>query len=219
MCGPTSAEKGTSAQQSSLAGQMSQNYGTTFAEQQDVLAGLNKAYSPIVSQGPGQQGFSPAELASRNTSAINATAGANRMAQQAAGNFAAGEGGGSSTGLTSGVTRQIQGSIASTQASNLANNENQIQQENFATGRDNYNRATAGLQFLAGTENANAAGSTANQGLGQSFNDESQIEQQQAQEDSEIGGLVEGGLGAGLSFVTGGGSFLKSGLNALAGKS
>lgn len=150
-CGPTSAEKTTSAQQSKIAGQMSANYSTTFSQQQDLIAALNKSFSPIVAQGPGQQGMTPAELAARNTAAINATAGANRMAQQSAANFGAGEGGGSSSGLTSGIEKQIEGSIASTQASNLSNTENQIQQENYATGRDNYNRATAGLEFLAGT--------------------------------------------------------------------
>ena len=218
-CGPSHQETVDAANTEQISQQLSQAFNQNFASQTGVLSKLNSVLTPIASAGPGQQGMTPQELASRNSSAINATAGANRQAQQAAANFGAGEGGGGSSGLTSGIQKQIQGSIASQQASNLANTENNIQDENFAIGRDNFNRSVSGLQMLAGQYNPNAYGNSAVGADSSAFEQADKIQSEKNQEQAEIAGAITTGAIDAATFGAGaaGGGGFGGGIKALSG--
>ncbi len=230
MCGPSAAETSISGKQQAFDNTLQQSFNSRFGSQSDIMAGLNSALSPILEAGPGQQGFSPAELAARNTQAINTTAGNYRNAAQAVAGQLAGRGGGGSSGLVSGVDQQIKASLASQAAGNLSNQENQITAENYATGRQNFFNANAGLNALAGLENPNAFASEANQGSAIAFNQAKEIQQQKDQEFKDIAGgvtsLAKNFLLPGLGNLdtTGGstageqvGNFFGGGMNALAG--
>jgi hypothetical protein len=189
--------------------------------------------SPILEAGVGQQGFTPAELAARNTQAINTTAGNYRNAAQAVGSQLAGRGGGGN-GLQSGIDQQIKASLASQAAGNLSNAQNQITAENYATGRQNFFQANAGMNALAGLENPEQFASLGNQANNTAFGEANQIQQQNQALAKDIAGGVTSlasnfllpGLGGALGNLdktggsTGGeqmGNFFSGGLNALAG--
>jgi hypothetical protein len=219
LCGPSSQEKALAASEQSFSQLLQQNYQTQFANQQGVLDTLNHTLSPIVSAGPNQQGFSPQELASMETTAINTTAGnyanaaralaTNIAGQTRTGTGAAGAGG---TGLETGIQQQEQAQLASNAAGALSNEQLGIVNANYATGRQNFQNATGGLETLSGQYNplgyagaGTTAGSTA-------FNEAGAINQQSQAGLKELAGLATGGLdilsgGLGNLDTTGGSSF------------
>ena len=233
MCGPSNAERAIAGSQQGFATTLQNSFGSRFAQQSDILNNLNSALSPIIEAGPGQQGFSPAELAARNTMAINTTAGNYRNAAQAVGAQLAGRGGGGSSGLVSGVDQQIKAAIASQAAGNLSNQENQITAENYATGRSNFFNANAGMNALAGLDNPLGFGSEANQGSQIAFGQANQIQQQNEALAKDIAGFVSTAAKDALTATAGGmgnldmtggstgmeqvGNFFSGGMNALAG--
>ena len=234
MCGPSGAEKNLAGNEQAFASTLQNSFSSRFANQSDILNGLNSALSPILEAGVGQQGFTPAELAARNTQAINTTAGNYRNAQQAIGTRMSGRGGGGSSGLVSGVDQQIKANLASQAAGTLSNQENQITAENYATGRNNFFNATAGMNALAGLENPQSFGSLGNQANSTAFGEAKTIQEQNQALAKDIAGGVTSlasnfllpGLGGALGNLdkTGGstageqfGNFFSGGLNALAG--
>jgi hypothetical protein len=219
MCGPTNSEKTLQGQSQSFASLLQGNYNTLFGNQLNTLNSISKSLSPILAAGPSQQGFSAAESAALNTSAINNAGAANRNAQQAVGNFTAGQGGGGSTGILSGVTGQLKSAVASQSANQLATSQNQITQANYAQGNQNYWRAQGGMNQLAEGYSPNSAQSGAISSNQNSFQQASTIQQQQNQEDQEIAGGVASLAMSGATFGAGamGGGGLEGGLSALAG--
>ena len=172
------------------------NYSQLFSQQQGVLAGLNKSLSPIVAAGPNQQGFSGAELNSLNTSAINANAGATQSALQAARTFGAGQGGGGTSGLTSGITKQIESSVAAQGAGNLATNEGQIQQANWAQGNSNYFKALGAQEGVAQLYNPNGSMTGAINENNNSFSQASAIDTQDNAMAQDIAGFATAAVGS-----------------------
>ena len=78
--GPISFCKGASSAQENLATQqanfyqtLSQDYGTQFANQSNILSSLNNTLSPIIAAGPNQFGFSQGETNTLNSQAIQGT--------------------------------------------------------------------------------------------------------------------------------------------------
>jgi hypothetical protein len=199
-CGPSGSETAIEGANQSLAMSLQANYQQRFAQQNQVLNNLNQSLSPIVAAGPSQQGFSPEELASLNTQAINSAAAANKNAQQAAGNAIAGEGGGGGSGLVSGTQAAIKAGISSNSANQLANTQNEITQANYNQGNQNYQRAIGGEQALAGDYNPQSFANGAESGFGQSFSEANQINQQNQQETKSI----IGGIGSLAGAATGG---------------
>ena len=177
-----------------LQGDFNQNFG----EQQSILGHLTSILSPIAEAGPDQQGFSPAELAARNTNAIDTTGANYANAERATQGELAGRG--VPGAPQSGIDQQIESSIASAGAGQLSNEENQIVAENYATGRQNFNNAVSGLGGVASQYDPNAYAGSANTANKNAFGEADEIAQQEAQEDAEIGGAVAGVAGA----VTGG---------------
>jgi len=199
------------------------NYAQRFAGQNDILNKLNESLSPIVEAGPNQQGFSPQELASLTTTAVNNAAAANRNAQQAAGNFAAGQN--NTSGLQSGVQKQIRGSIASSAANQESNALNQITQANYNQGNQNFWRAQGGMSALSGQYNPAEFGSLSNNANEAAFGEADKIQQEKNAEQAAIAGgianigidFATGGLASGAKFGGGLGGFLKGGLAGLGG--
>ncbi len=193
MCGPsgpTSNEINLQKSSQTFATQLQQNYGQLFSQQQGVLSAINRSLNPILSGGPSQHGFSPEMLASLNTGAINAAGAANRMAQQAARTYGAGQGSGGASGVTSGITKQIESAIGSQSANALAAQQNQIVQADFSQGNANYWRAQGGLSQLASEYNPNAAESGTLNANQQAYGQEKDIQQQRDARGAWIGGLV-----------------------------
>jgi hypothetical protein len=207
-CGPSKAEVLQQQESANFAQQLQANYSTRFGQQSDVLNSINRSLSPVLAAGPSQQGFSAQELAARNTQAINNAGAASKNAQQAAANFGAGQGGGGSSGITSGIQQQIQGSIASGAANQLAGAQNQITQENYAQGNQNYWKAQGGMQALASGYTPNAGAATDQSKV--AFGEANSVYQQTQQEDQAIAGGITslamtaaGGIGGGIAGVQG----------------
>lgn len=219
MCGPSAGEKNIESQQDRFASTLQENYNQQFASQNDVLNGLNNALNPIVAAGPGQQGFSPQELAAQNTEAINSTGAAYKDAAQAVGGQLAGRGGGGSSGLESGIDQQIKGTLASKAAGNLSSQQLGITQNNYATGLQNFNNAVGGERALADLYNPTAYAQNADSANSTAFGEENQINTQENQEQADLFGSIAGvGLDA-LTFGAGaaGGGGLTGGVKALSG--
>lgn len=211
MCGPSSEEKQAQAGTAELAKSMAAAFNTRFAQQSQLLGSLNTAMSPIVAAGSSQQGMSAQELATLNTQAINSASAANRNAQMAAGNVLAGRGGGGTSGLISGPEQAIRAGISSDVANTLATNQLGITAENYAVGRENYNKAVAGELALSGEYNPQSFGQGATTAFGQSFGEASQINKESQAFGKDI-------LNAGLAVAGGAGSFITGGMsNVLAG--
>lgn len=219
-CGPSEEEQVQAGNQAGLAQTLQANSNARYADQTQVLQTLNQSLSPIVTAGPSQAGFSPEELSNMNTQAINTTGAAARNATQAAQTSLAGQGGGGTSGLASGIDKQIAGSIKSAGAGQLAGEQNQITAANYSTGRDNYNKATAGLDTLAGLDNplgfANAAGSAGES----AFSEADKISTEKNAESASVLGAI-GSIGKDvLGFATGGiSNVLAGGANAGSGNS
>jgi hypothetical protein len=204
MCGPTAAEKSLQAQEQSFSTLLQSDYSQQFQNQQGVLAKLNESLTPTLEAGPNQMGYSPQELAALNTQAINTTGANYRNAAVAAGSALAGRGGGGSSGLESGVEQQIRAGIASGAAGTLSGEQLGITESNYATGRQNYDTALGGAQALAGEYNPlgyAGAGTSANTGA---FGEAQTIQQQQAQKDQMIAGLITSGASDALGGLAGG---------------
>lgn len=216
MCGPSGSEKALEASSQSFASMLQQNYGTLFSGMTDALKSIGTAISPIVAAGPGQRGFTGAEMAALQTEAITSSAAAARSAEQAARTFGAGQGGGGTSGLTSGVQQQIEAGIASQGAQAEATRLGQIEQADWATGRENYFKALGAQQQLAGTY-AGATGGAQGGAIGEgqaAFGEAAQIQQQQEQMARDIAGgvtsLAENVVLPGLGAVGQGNSFFSA---------
>lgn len=189
-CGPSGAEENIANGAQSLSSTMSNDFNSRFANQSQILSQLSSSLNPILSGGPGQQGYTPQEAAAISSATINNNAAANRNARQAAGNAFAGTGDGS--GLVSGVQKQVEGNIASQSANNLANAQTANTIANYQLGNSNYWRANGALQTLAAGEDSSQFGSLADQSQTSAFSEANQVQQQKNQEESAIAGGITG---------------------------
>ena len=76
--------------------------------------------------------------------------------------------------------------------------ENQINLANYATGRQNFYNAEAGLSGVAQAYNPNATASVANTAGGQAFNEATQVNQEQNQMEADIAGFLSPAAGMAL---------------------
>jgi hypothetical protein len=203
MCGPSSSETQLEGLSQKFSTMLQGNYATLFGNQLDVLKSIGRSLSPVLAAGPGQQGFSAAELAARNTAAINNAGAASRNAAQAVGNFTAGRGAGGSSGILSGVDAQLKTAAASASANQLATAQNQITTENYATGRENYWRAQGGMEQLAAGYSPNAAESGAINANQTAFGEAKTIQDQKMQEAQAIAGGITSLAGSAIGFANG----------------
>lgn len=154
LCGATKAQTDNQAAQASFYTQATQQAGQVFGDSSQVYQQLQNTFAPTVAAGPSQEGYSPAELADQRSQAITNNGVATRNAEQAAGESIAAEGGGNVAGLTSGTNAGVKANIDIAGANNTANSLSQITQNDYATGRANYDTAVAGLSGAPSTFNA-----------------------------------------------------------------
>jgi hypothetical protein len=154
MCGGApQAQKDVANQQSSFFKTAQDQAGQVFGNSSKVFNDLMTSYAPIVAAGPGQQGFSAPELAARNASAIETTGRAYKNAAAATGNALSAVGGGNlAVAGGSEIGREM--GVANAGAAQTSSELNNIQQENYATGRKNYFEAAQGLAGAPSTFNA-----------------------------------------------------------------
>jgi len=212
MCGPSSSEKQLEASEVSFDSTLQQDYSQTFAQNQEILSNLNSVLQPIVNAGPNQEGFSPAETAALSTQAIESNAQGVNQAEAAAqaSEDAAGSGrsslpswvntaGAGTSLLPSGVNAQINAEIGSAAEANLSSEQLGITEQNYATGRANWQQALAGEEKVAAGESpVSYAGATTNANQA-AFGEANAINQQSNQEFSDILGSIPGFASAGLA--------------------
>ncbi len=231
--GPTKQQEGLTSRADTLAATMQQNYLQQFGAQSAIQQNLSNQLTPIANLGPNQQGFSPQELASLNTQAINESVAAARNAQIATSGVLAGQGGGSASAVASGIQQQIAGTEASAAANQLASAQEAITQKNYDVGRSNFWNATQGEHALATTYDPSAYGKEAGTKTQSALGDANQIQQERQAAAFATIALGMKALGAATSFATGGlgnldttgsssfgeqaGNFFSGGLGALAG--
>ena len=157
-CGSSPAQNQLASEQAEFYNELSQNYSTVFPEQQAVLSALTSEFAPILAAGPNQTGFSPQEETSLRTTASDTTANAAQQADVALGGKEATMGDAS---IPSGAKLQLESGLLSSAAGENAALQNQITQENYAAGLQNFDTAANALSGVAGLENPNAFASAA----------------------------------------------------------
>ena len=125
---------------------------TVFGESQGILGNLNKTFAPILAAGPNQTGFSTAEDTSLNTEATEQTATNFALAKKAMQEGDAAAGGGD-TFEPSGAEKVREGALDATGAAVQSQEQQQILQQNYATGRDNFYKAAGVLGDTANSLN------------------------------------------------------------------
>ena len=170
-CGASSQEKNIASEQNQNFQNLTSQAQSIFGSDSQIFNQLNSAFSPILAAGPGQSGFTPAQLATMNSQAITQTGQQFRHAAQAAGERSAAIGGGQEI-LPSGAALNQQTQIAEAGAANTANALTNINLQNQIQGRQNWLQAAnvlggAGNVFNSATNAAGAgtqAGGSAMQG-------------------------------------------------------
>jgi hypothetical protein len=202
MCGPSTQQESEAGQAQQFGQTLQSNYNTNFANQGAILGNLTNILSPIAQAGPDQQGFSAGEKAALNTAAIDTTgANYNNAARATQGQLA---GRGTPGGPQSGVDQQIESSIASQAAGTLSTEQNQIQQANYATGRQSFNNAVTGLGGVAAAYNSNATAQVANTAGQNAFGEATEVQNETNQEQADIAGSITGLVGAGAGIASAG---------------
>jgi hypothetical protein len=152
MCGATGAQ--SQLQQEDL--QTLQEYNSMmqeqYANQGAIYAKVSSVLDPILEAGPGQQGFSGAEENDLNAQAVAGTAQNYNAAAKAVGEETAAEGGGNSL-IGSGAAEQLKQEVANSAAQTESNEETQIQEQDYLTGRENFQTAEEGEMAIAAGEN------------------------------------------------------------------
>ena len=192
-CGATSGQKQALASDQAFQSTLTSAYGTEFADNMGLMKNLTSNLGQIVAAGPGQQGYTPTELASMNAQAINAAAAGNIKLQTAIGEAGARAGGGA-PGVESGVQQAERAAAATGVDTALSNQEANITQQNYATGRQNYWEAVKGQEAAP-----SAFESPVNQAAGE-VNTAGQVTGQEAQNVAQSGmGTELLGLGTALA--------------------
>jgi hypothetical protein len=139
-----------------------------YANQQAIYGPLSAQYESIFAKGPSQQGFSAGETEDLNAQAVEGTAENYQQAAKAVGEQTAAEGGGTNP-LPTGAQTALKEEVATSAAGQESQEEQQIQQADYAQGRADWQTAGAGLAGIAtgedplGFENAEStSGNTAN---------------------------------------------------------
>lgn len=200
MCGSSKQQNSINDAQTEFYKQLTSQYQTDFAQNQDVLKQLTSTLSPIIAAGAGQEGYTPEQKAALNAQATEGSAQAYRQAATAANEGMAARGGGNIP-ITGPATEQLSDQLKLGAETNLNNEKLGITTNNFALGRQNFNTAVGQLASVPGAlEGATngAAGAATSAGTAA------------ATEANEINksnnswmGLVGGLIGTATSFIPG----------------
>jgi hypothetical protein len=220
--GASQAENTIANDQTSFMQTLQKDFGTTFANQQNVLNALNQSLSKTLAGGPSQYGFSAPENAALNTRATTLAMQTYRNSLQATRAAQAAAGGGGAT-LPTGAAAGPEAQLAQATGENLSNNLLGIQEKGYEVGRQNYGQAVSGLTNVAQLENPQSYANPANTASQNAFGMANTIQQQNqaANPWPQIGGLAGSLAGTALNMVAPGAgtalSSLSSGLTRTMG--
>lgn len=184
-----------------------------FGNDDKVWNQIQSTAAPLFAAGPSQQGFSAAEQNAKNALAITQGANAQRFAAAAAKSGEAGFGGGNAlniSGAGANAGADIRAKIAAQTSAQLEN----IQEQNWETGRENWKTAGEMIEKSPGVfQGANQFDSAIQGGLDRNL---------QAAKSRDAAGNwwvkpLEGAVGAGLSMIPGAGPVLGAGMKGLTG--
>lgn len=192
MCGgATSAQNQLQGEEADFYKNQISAYNNAYSQFQSITNTLNQQFQPIMTAGPGQMGYTPAELADLNTLATQGTAASYNQATTAMNEQEAAMGGGTTpVNATGGPAAQARMGLASTAAGQEATQRLQIQQAGYAQGLTNYQGAITGEEALASGWNPNAfAGSATSAGGAASAEANTIASQQQGAWGTVLGAL------------------------------
>ena len=170
---------------------MMQQAQQIFGGSSKVFNDVVGAFSPIVASGPNQHGFSAPEKAALDSQAITQTGQAYQNASQAVKEANAAVGGGNMA-LPSGAEIGRNLEVADSAAAQTAGELSQIDQADWAQGRQNFFQAAGGLESAPGVFNPATGAGGAATGAGSAA---SQTADQIAQENNSWVSAVTGALG------------------------
>lgn len=155
MCGTSDNQKDVNQSQIDFYDNLTKQYGQVFGQSQAITGALTSAFQPILAAGPTQPGYNPAFSQSLNTSAAENIATNYAQAQRATAGILAARGGGN-TLLPSSTNANILAQNANQAAALRSQAQNQIVQQNYQQGYQNWNTAANVLGSTAGLLNPNA---------------------------------------------------------------
>lgn len=159
MSGPSKQQTQTYDEQNAFYQQLNQEYSQVFGQQQSVLKQLQANLQPIINAGPTQQAFSKQQIASLNTMAQDQVATNYQHAIQGVQNQFSNQSG---AFVPSGVEQNLAGQVASSAAQQLSTEQNQILQNGFQLGNQDYESAVGALSGVANMYNPNGTAGAAN---------------------------------------------------------
>jgi hypothetical protein len=173
MCGATDEQKNLQAEQAQFYSEMTKSYKEKYANQAGIYGKLSAVFDPILAKGPSQKGFSDEESNNLNAQAVEGTAENYQQAARAVNEHLATLGGGDLPMPTGGEI-QLKSQVANSAAREQSQEQNKILADDYATGRNNFEQATAGEEAIAAGEDptayansatgaGNAASNTANE--------------------------------------------------------
>jgi hypothetical protein len=168
-CDPSSAQKGALASDQSWQKTLSNSYSTIFGAGSSMFKSLSAKLDSIIAS---PQGYSPEELAAKNSQALNSAAASAKQVNAAIGANAA-KSGDSNPGVESGVVQAERASADTAVENNLSNKEAAITEGNFATGRAERDKAISSEEALP-----SAAFGAADNAAGSVNNADAQVSQQ-----------------------------------------
>lgn len=215
MCGASSEQKDTYKQQSQLFGQMKDQATQVFGKSTNVFTDLFDAFSPVVAAGPNQEGFSAAEKSALQSQAITQTGVSYENARKAVGERIAAQGGGNMA-LPSGASIGAEVELANAGAAQTAGQLGEIERADYATGRDNFFKASQGLNGSTEVFNPSTGAGNAATGAGSAAaSTANEISQANNSWMTAVSGALGGVAGA---VATGGMSNLGKGLTFFGGQ-
>jgi hypothetical protein len=192
LCGASSQQNQIEAQQSAAYTQAAAQSAAVFGVASAVSQQLQNTFAPTVAAGPNQQGFSAQENSNLNSEAITQTGQSYKNASEALKSQENSQGGGNMP-LPSGASVGTDASLASSAANQTASELSGITQQNYATGRANYDTAVQGLAGAANPLSVASGATNAATGSGQAA---ASTANQIASQNNSWMQLVSGALGA-----------------------
>lgn len=191
MCGANQQQQQISDAQQQMYQTLNANYQTAFGQSQAITSALTAQFQPILAAGPSQTGYSQGELDTLNAQATQGTATNYAQAQRATAQQLAAVGGGN-TMLPSSVSANILANNTNQYAALRSQEQNQIMQNNYAQGYQNWLQAANVLNSTASQLNPNAYASSATSGGTAAANTANQI----ASQNNSIWNAAIGALGS-----------------------
>lgn len=144
-CDPSSAQKSALAADQSWQKVLTNSYSTVFGAGSKMFDSLSRKLDSIIST---TQGYSPEELAAKNSQALNNAAAAEKAVQAKIGERAAMTS--ATPGVESGVVQSERAAADTSIMENLGNEQAKITEGNYATGRAERDQAIKSEEALPG---------------------------------------------------------------------